>query len=238
MCNLQPRGVGGGGGEGRVKAPPTRPPEPKTQFLTWTTHSPIEGLRVLTLSLTQNARRQSGISRRGRRAPPPLCKASLGVGVGWGVHPASALRRRARMCAPERWRRRYPATVASTPHETPPFLSPLGVCTCARERVHVNRGASGTPEGAAHRPRRASDGGGRTIRRGRPRCRAGGLPADGALKTGVLMERGLGWGFRGGANRSQSALHMHVLVCTCSNVRQFHKIIGMIHVCSHTIVCT
>ena len=41
-----------------------------------------------------------------------------------------------------------------------------------------------------------------------------------------------------GASRSQSALHMHVLVCICSNVRQFHKIIGMIHVCYHTIVCT
>ena len=33
-----------------------------------------------------------------------------------------------------------------------------------------------------------------------------------------------------GASRFQSALHMHVLVCICSNVRQFHKIIGMIHV--------
>ena len=42
----------------------------------------------------------------------------------------------------------------------------------------------------------------------------------------------------GGATRSQSALHMHVLVCICGNVRQFHKIIGMIHVCYHTIVCT
>ena len=33
---------------------------------------------------------------------------------------------------------------------------------------------------------------------------------------------------QGGASRSQSALHMHVLVCICSNVRQFHEIIGMI----------
>ena len=43
----------------------------------------------------------------------------------------------------------------------------------------------------------------------------------------------------GGAQAGQqSALHMHVLVCICSNVRQFHKIIGKIHVCHHTIVCT
>ena len=42
----------------------------------------------------------------------------------------------------------------------------------------------------------------------------------------------------GGVSRSQSALLMHVLVCICSNVRQFHKTIGMIHVCYHTIVCT
>ena len=41
-----------------------------------------------------------------------------------------------------------------------------------------------------------------------------------------------------GASRSQSALRMHVLVCICSNVRQFHKIICMIHVCYHTFVCT
>ena len=33
----------------------------------------------------------------------------------------------------------------------------------------------------------------------------------------------------GGANRSQSALHMHVLVCICSNVQQFRMITGMIH---------
>ena len=31
----------------------------------------------------------------------------------------------------------------------------------------------------------------------------------------------------GGASRSQSALHMHVLVCICSNVRQFQGIIDM-----------
>ena len=31
---------------------------------------------------------------------------------------------------------------------------------------------------------------------------------------------------------------MHVLVCICSNVRQFHKIIGMIQMCYHTINCT
>ena len=37
---------------------------------------------------------------------------------------------------------------------------------------------------------------------------------------------------------ARSALHMHVVGCICSNVRQFHKIIGMIHVCYHTIVCT
>ena len=43
---------------------------------------------------------------------------------------------------------------------------------------------------------------------------------------------------KGGASRSQSALHMHVLVCICSNVRQFHKIIGMTQMCYHTIVCT
>ena len=30
-----------------------------------------------------------------------------------------------------------------------------------------------------------------------------------------------------GASGSQSALHMHVLVCICSYVRQFHEIIGM-----------
>ena len=42
----------------------------------------------------------------------------------------------------------------------------------------------------------------------------------------------------GGASRSQSALHMHVLVCICSNVWQFHKIIGMIQMCYHTIVCS
>ena len=41
-----------------------------------------------------------------------------------------------------------------------------------------------------------------------------------------------------GTSRSQSALHMHVLVCICSNVRRFHKIIGMIHMCYHTINCT
>ena len=43
---------------------------------------------------------------------------------------------------------------------------------------------------------------------------------------------------QGGASRSQSAPHMHVLVCICSNVRQFHTIIGMIQMCYHTIVCT
>ena len=42
----------------------------------------------------------------------------------------------------------------------------------------------------------------------------------------------------GGASRSQSALHMHVLVCICSNVRQFRMITGMIQVCYHTIDCT
>ena len=42
---------------------------------------------------------------------------------------------------------------------------------------------------------------------------------------------------RGGASRSQSALHMHVLVCICSNVRQFHEIIGMIQMCYHTNHC-
>ena len=36
------------------------------------------------------------------------------------------------------------------------------------------------------------------------------------------------WGV--GASRSQSALHMHVLVCICSNVRHFRMITGMIHV--------
>ena len=39
----------------------------------------------------------------------------------------------------------------------------------------------------------------------------------------------------GGASGSQSALHMHVLVCICSNVRQFSMTTGMIHVCYHTI---
>ena len=43
---------------------------------------------------------------------------------------------------------------------------------------------------------------------------------------------------RWGASRSQSALHMHVLVCICSNVRQFDKITDMIQVCYHTIACT
>ena len=42
---------------------------------------------------------------------------------------------------------------------------------------------------------------------------------------------------RGGASKSQSALHMHVLVCICSNVRQF-RITGMVHVRYHAIVCT
>ena len=42
----------------------------------------------------------------------------------------------------------------------------------------------------------------------------------------------------GAASRSQSALHMHVLVCICSNVRQFHKIIGMMQMYYHTIDCT
>ena len=41
-----------------------------------------------------------------------------------------------------------------------------------------------------------------------------------------------------GRRRSQSALHMHVLVCICSNVQQSHKIIGMIQMCYHTINCT
>ena len=41
----------------------------------------------------------------------------------------------------------------------------------------------------------------------------------------------------GGASRSQSALHMHVLVCICSNVRQFHEIIDMIQMCYHTNHC-
>ena len=40
-----------------------------------------------------------------------------------------------------------------------------------------------------------------------------------------------------GASRSQSALHMHVLVCICSNVRQFHEIIDMIQMCYHTNHC-
>ena len=31
---------------------------------------------------------------------------------------------------------------------------------------------------------------------------------------------------------------MHVLVCTCSNVRQFDKITDMIQVCYHTSACT
>ena len=39
------------------------------------------------------------------------------------------------------------------------------------------------------------------------------------------------WGVTRGASRSQSALYMHVLVCICSNVRQFHEIIGMIQMC-------
>ena len=30
---------------------------------------------------------------------------------------------------------------------------------------------------------------------------------------------------------------MHVLVCICSNVRQFHEIIGMIQMCYHTNHC-
>ena len=42
---------------------------------------------------------------------------------------------------------------------------------------------------------------------------------------------------RGGASRSQSALHMHVLVCICSNVRQFQEIIDMIQMCYHTNLC-
>ena len=36
----------------------------------------------------------------------------------------------------------------------------------------------------------------------------------------------------------KSALHMHVLVCICSNVRHFHAIIGMIQMCYHTNHCT
>ena len=42
---------------------------------------------------------------------------------------------------------------------------------------------------------------------------------------------------RDGASRSQSALHMHVLVCICSNVRQFQEIIDMIQMCYHTNHC-
>ena len=42
----------------------------------------------------------------------------------------------------------------------------------------------------------------------------------------------------GGASRSQSALHMHVLVCICSNVRQFQEIIVMIQLCYHTNHCS
>ena len=37
---------------------------------------------------------------------------------------------------------------------------------------------------------------------------------------------------------SQSALHMHVLVCICNNFWQFHAIIGMIQICYHTNHCT
>ena len=40
-----------------------------------------------------------------------------------------------------------------------------------------------------------------------------------------------------GASRSQSALHMHVLVCICSNVWQFQEIIEMIQLCYHTNHC-
>ena len=53
-------------------------------------------------------------------------------------------------------------------------------------------------------------------------------------KTNSLKQ----WKGRWGASRSQSALHMHVLVCICSNVWQFSMITGMIQVCYHTIVCT
>ena len=41
----------------------------------------------------------------------------------------------------------------------------------------------------------------------------------------------------GGTSRSQSALHVHVVVCICSNVRQFHEIIDMIQMCYHTNHC-
>ena len=45
--------------------------------------------------------------------------------------------------------------------------------------------------------------------------------------AGEVPRASVGWG----ASKSQSTLHMHILVCMCSNVRWFHKIIGMIHVC-------
>ena len=41
-----------------------------------------------------------------------------------------------------------------------------------------------------------------------------------------------------GASRLQSALHMHVVVCICSNVRQSQEIIGMIQPCYHTNHCS
>ena len=41
----------------------------------------------------------------------------------------------------------------------------------------------------------------------------------------------------GGTSRSQSALHMHVLVCICSNVQQFQEINDMIQMCYHTNHC-
>ena len=62
------------------------------------------------------------------------------------------------------------------------------------------------------------------------------LPAPSfPLRRGILAQGGSLLG--GGANRSQSALHMHVLVCICSNVRRFHETIGMIEMCYHTNHC-
>ena len=70
---------------------------------------------------------------------------------------------------------------------------------------------------------------------------------DEVLKRILKTQRGTagrGWRRRegraeeGGASRSQSALHMHVLVCICSNVRQSDKITSMTQVCSHTIACS
>ena len=64
-------------------------------------------------------------------------------------------------------------------------------------------------------------------------CQSNGPPHWGG---GVRDCKG-GRGYKRGASRSQSALHMHVLVCIYSNVRHDHWY-NTRGVCYHTIVCT